>query len=106
MNENIDLTKILKDCPEGYEFYSSYFGKVTFIRISYGQIILGCPRINRQVVFNVDGRYEMWAYSDNNGNYLFSDECLLFPSKDQRDWNKFTAPWYNKDNYVAFESCN
>ena len=106
MNENIDLTKILKDCPEGYEFYSSYFGKVTFIRISYGQIILGCPRINRQVVFNVDGRYEMWAYSDNNGNYLFSDECLLFPSKDQRDWNKFTAPWYNKGNYVAYESCN
>lgn len=106
MNENIDLTKILKDCPEGYEFYSSYFGKVTFIRISYGRIIVGCPRINRQVDFNVDGRYEMWAYSDNNGNYLFSDECLLFPSKDQRDWNKFTAPWYNKDNYVAYESCN
>lgn len=106
MNENIDLTKILKDCPEGYEFYSSYFGKVTFIRISYGQIILGCHRINRQVVFNADGKYEMWAYSDNNGNYLLTDECLLFPSKDQRDWNKFTAPWYNKDNYVAFESCN
>ena len=96
MNENIDLTKILKDCPEGYEFYSSYFGKVTFIRISYGQIILGCSRINRQVVFNADGKYEMWAYSDNNGNYLLTDECLLFPSKDQRDWNKFTAPWYKK----------
>ena len=96
MNENIDLTKILKDCPEGYEFYSSYFGKVAFIRISYGQIIVGCRRINRQVVFNADGKYEMWAYSDNNGNYLLTDECLLFPSKDQRDWNKFTAPWYKK----------
>ena len=24
-------------------------------------------------------------------------ECLLFPSKDQRDWSKFTAPWYKPD---------
>ena len=23
-------------------------------------------------------------------------ECTLFPSKDQRDWNKFSAPWYKK----------
>ena len=26
MNENIDLTKILKDCPEGWPLYSSVFG--------------------------------------------------------------------------------
>ena len=98
MNENIDLTKILKDCPEGYEFYSSYFGKVIFIRISYGQIIVGCTKINRQVVFNADGKYEMWAYSDN-GNYPLTDECLLFPSKEQRDWSKFKAPWYKKNQF-------
>ena len=30
MNENIDLTKILKDCPIGWEFYSSIHGDVTF----------------------------------------------------------------------------
>ena len=33
MNENIDLTKILKDCPRGWEFYSSIYGNVTFLRI-------------------------------------------------------------------------
>ena len=96
MNENIDLTKILKDCPKGYEFYSSYFGKVTFVRISYGQIIVGCSKIHRQVVFNTNGKYVMLTYTDNNGNYLLSDECLLFPSKDQRDWSKFDALWYKK----------
>ena len=21
-------------------------------------------------------------------------ECILFPSKEQRDWTKFSAPWY------------
>ena len=24
----------------------------------------------------------------------------MFPSKDQRDWSKFTAPWYKKDKLV------
>ena len=33
MNENIDLTKILKDCPKGTEFYSTLHGKVYFDRI-------------------------------------------------------------------------
>ena len=30
MNENIDLTKILKDCPQGTKLYSSIFGQVEF----------------------------------------------------------------------------
>ena len=33
MNENIDLTKILKDCPYGWEFYSSVYGNVQFENI-------------------------------------------------------------------------
>ena len=31
MNGNIDLTKILRDCPEGWEFYSSNVGNVRFV---------------------------------------------------------------------------
>ena len=30
MNENIDLTKILKDCPKGWKFWSPMFGDVEF----------------------------------------------------------------------------
>ena len=30
MNKNIDLTKILKDCPDGTKLYSTIFGDVTF----------------------------------------------------------------------------
>ena len=30
MNENIDLTKILKDCPKGWKFWSPIFGEVEF----------------------------------------------------------------------------
>ena len=35
------------------------------------------------VDFYRDGRY-----------YPNQGECTIFPSIDQRDWNKFTAPWY------------
>ena len=33
MNKNIDLTKILKDCPKGWEFWSDNYGKVEFLYI-------------------------------------------------------------------------
>lgn len=29
----------------------------------------------------------------------YSGECILFPSKDQRDWSKFTAPWLKKERF-------
>ena len=95
MNENIDLTKILDGCPEGTEFYSSLFGEVAFVGISDGRIIVDCVRINRRFMFNAAGKYEMseLRYSDDWGNHLHSDECLLFPSKDQRDWSKFERLW-------------
>lgn len=95
MNENIDLTKILEGCPEGTEFYSSLFGEVEFVGISDGRIIVDCVRINRRFMFNAAGKYEMseLRYSDDWGNHLHSDECLLFPSKNQRNWPKFERFW-------------
>lgn len=95
MNENIDLTIILKDCPKGTKFYSSLFGEVKFDRISYGRIIIECTGLNRLVTFNRLGKYVM-EVSENNGTCL-SSECLLFPSMYQRDWCKFTAYWYKKE---------
>ena len=29
----------------------------------------------------------------------YAGECVLFPSKDQRDWSKFTAPWFKKEKF-------
>lgn len=95
MNENLDLTKILEGCPKGTEFYSSLFGEVAFVGILDGRIIVDCVRINRRFMFNAAGKYEMseLRYSDDWGNHLHSDECLLFPSKEQRDWSKFERFW-------------
>lgn len=92
MNENIDLTKILKDCPKGWKFYSSVWGEVKFNRIdeedsSYPIVFITKYGGNMSVTAN--GKY----YKQFNG------ECIIFPSKDQRDWSKFTAPWYKKAKF-------
>ena len=93
MNENIDLTKILKDCPKGTKFYSSIYGEVEFISTnskndSY-QIVLKELRRNSITFVDSKGKY----FHEYNG------ECTLFPSKDQRDWSKFSAPWYKKEKF-------
>ena len=96
MNENIDLTKILKDCPKGTKFYSSLFGEVEFNRILYSRIIveyIDC--LHRLVSFNKFAKYVIETLDVN----YYSSECLLFPSKDQRDWSKFTAPWLKKKRF-------
>ena len=98
MNEDLDLTKVLDGCPKGTKFYSPLFGELKFNCIYYNgshDIELGCERMNRIVAFRPNGKYVMinMNCTDCEGNYYRSDECLLFPSKDQRDWSKFERFW-------------
>lgn len=47
MNENIDLTKILKNCPKGWKFWSPIFGEIEFCSIAenaHYPIILSCKK--------------------------------------------------------------
>ena len=90
MNENIDLTKILKDCPKGTKLYSPIFGEVDFIKIGNGD---DYPIITKSGVYNPNFTDSGLYYADKDG------ECLLFPSKDQRDWGKFSAPWHKAEKF-------
>ena len=80
MNENINLTKILKDCAIGTKLYSTVFGEVEFESINdiIGPIVVTTNTGNAEC-FTADGK--MYTY--------YNGDCLLFPSKDQRDWSKF-----------------
>ena len=91
MNENIDLTKILKDCPKGAKLYSIAYGDVKFEEIAESKEYPINIRVDDYDIgsLTADGQ----IYANTNG------ECALFPSKDQRDWSKFTAPWYKKDRF-------
>ena len=95
MNENIDLTKILKDCPKGTKFYTSIWGEVTFIEIKKDQ--------NCMYPICIDTNTSSSCTNlSKDGHYLINrtgTECILFPSKEQRDWSKFTAPWYKKEKF-------
>lgn len=95
MNENIDLTKILKDCPKGWRFYSSIYGYVTFCRIETDSVF--------PVKFFYRNKDNSKIYGGVTEQGLhasyYNGECTLFPSKEQRDWSKFTAPWYKKEKF-------
>ena len=86
MNENLDLTKILDGCPEDTKFYHSVYGEVCLTRISENglyPVILSVCQDGSMISVTEDGR----LYEGFNG------DCVLFPSKDQRDWSKFERFW-------------
>ena len=91
MNENIDLTKILKDCPRGTIFYSPVYGDVELVEVYKNETFpIKVKRSdNTPTNFTMNGK----LYAG------YSGECTLFPSKDQRDWSKFTAPWLKKERF-------
>lgn len=84
MNENLNLIEILKNAQVGTKLYTPVAGEVRIekvltntnakypIVVCYGGHAIGLS-------FMRDGRY---CESP-------SGECLLFPSRDQRDWSKF-----------------
>lgn len=85
----INIVEKLKDCPKGTKLYSPICGEVELDRINMGNhkfpIIVrvlekGSPFSN--VNFTAEGKWYRIEQS----------ECLLFPSKDNRDWNKFNLP--------------
>lgn len=87
MNENLDLTKILDGCPVGTKFYSSVHGDVFFIGIDcHGDYPI---IMNRGNIWN-DVKI---AFASKGTYFKDCGECILFPSKDQRDWSKFERFW-------------
>ena len=90
MNNNIDLAKILKDCKGGIKLYCTLLGEVEFIYIEddCAQIVV-CDKYADEYKFTKEGKY----YDVEDG------ECLLFPSKNQRDWSNFKTSWLNNQKF-------
>lgn len=85
--KKINITKILEDCPKGIELYSPLFGELKFENASHNLIL--CQDVYRELVsFESDGKYI---------SKYHQAECMLFPSKDQRDWSKFQRPFKDGD---------
>lgn len=109
MNENINIIKILKDAPKGTKLWSPIFEECEFISIgcikgedyeipiietySVKGYDLKCA-ITKYADFLEDGRLESCHGEDG--------ECMLFPSKDNRNWETFKAPWMHK-HFESFQ---
>lgn len=82
----INVAEKLKGCPEGTKLYSPLYGEVEFVRIDIGNHKF--PIIVRALENEIP--YSNLNFTDEGKWYnTEQSECLLFPSKDNRDWNKF-----------------
>ena len=98
MENKINIAEILKDYPKGTKLYSPIYDKVELLGVNKYSVysIMTATSIDRSGIFTSDGRlYE--KYPDA--------ECLLFPSREMRDWTKFfkrgDVVYIKEANYVT-----
>lgn len=82
--ENINIANKLRHCKQGTKLYHLMFGEVEFDNLDEDDYIN---------IITKDKENNFSDYTVNQfGQYCSSypnGECLLFPSKDNRDWNSF-----------------
>lgn len=83
METKINITTILKDKPKGTKLYSTVHGKCTFksitdeiFKINFCTSKFGLTQTGECVLIKF-------------GNMFDGGECVVFPSKEMRDWSKF-----------------
>lgn len=90
----INILEILKNVPIGTKLYSPLCGEVTLHEIDEkAEYPISVSDNGGHILFTEDGKY-------------FTDcpeaECLLFPSKENRDWNTFKV---NKQSLPVDTPC-
>ena len=88
MEENINIAEILKDKPKGIRLYSPIFGECSFSFVR--------EETNDICVKKHNGVKEFF---DSKGLYYNTGEVMLFPSKEMRDWEKFS--WKRGDVLIG-----
>lgn len=88
----LNLCEILKYCPQGETFWSPLLGDVKLHDINHKRNF---------IVISLESG-ETWDINAD-GTITFGDvtspEVMLYPSREQRDWSKFTAPWLKKERF-------
>ena len=95
MVEKINIVEILKDKPQGTKLYSSACGKCKLEEVDDKSFKISF--YNSKFGFMNGGE----GYLDKNGKLYDDGECIIFPSKEMRDWSKLA--WKKGD--VLINSC-
>lgn len=85
METKINIAEILKDKPVGLKFYSNTFGYISFNGVHKDKVYFFSEDTNAHSV-------------KPNGKMYDGGECIIFPSKEMRDWRKFS--WEKGDVLV------
>lgn len=85
-----NLIEKLKNVPIGTELHCDAYGKVFFYKINNGIILMkkklpGFELIESIFEFDSQGR----LIDNLSGFDMEEKSCIIFPSKDQRNWDKF-----------------
>ena len=86
MEAKINIVDILKDKPVGLKFYSNTFGYISFNGVHKDKVYFFSEDTNAHSV-------------KPNGKMYDGGECIIFPSKEMRDWRKFA--WKKGDVLVC-----
>lgn len=84
-----NIAEILKSCPTGMKLYSPMLGECTLCEIDNND---KCYPIIVETFINDKTAYMQFTKEGLYINGCSDSECLLFPSKDQRDWSNFRIP--------------
>ena len=79
----LNIVEKLKDCPSGIKLY----------HICYGDVYLKQVDTYRNAVYVSPFEKECWLRVNIDGRHIseYNGECVLFPSKDNRDWDTFSV---------------
>lgn len=79
-NKSLNLCEKLAGCPEGTKLWSPLLGNCRILKIRKDSITVGNEAV---------GLHSF----DKHGHYFdSSEECLLFPSRENRDWDNWECP--------------
>ena len=79
--QQLNLCEILKDCPMGEPFWSPLYGDVKLYCIDQDEekvVVTAVGNVHRNI--NSDGTTTIYGVT--------SEEIMLYPSREQRDWSK------------------
>ena len=86
MEQKLNMAEILKDKPVGLKLYRSTFGYIKFNGVHKDKVYFYSEDTNVHSV-------------KLNGKMYDGGECIIFPSKEMRDWSKFS--WKRGDVLVS-----
>ena len=92
MEKELNIAEILKDVPKGTKLYSSACGKCELKEADDKSFKISFYSSKSGFMNGGEGTF------DKNGNLYDDGECIVFPSKEMRDWEKFA--WKKGDILV------